>query len=143
MSHQAAAGFNLPLENVDKFIAYAEKNLPKVERYHSVWTMQGDKGEIIRQLALLDDHYGPGFEEILIYDEVYATEENMLKIGAKLNTVKINGPDLDYIRFRYSDDLPQLPTVLGIIGKPNENEFRGMITPQLFIEDWQTKELEL
>lgn len=141
--HQAAAGFNLPAENVDKFIEYAEKNLPKVEKYFTVWTMDGDKALIVSQMNELEAHYGNGFEEILIYDEVYATKENTAIIGAKQNVFKVTGPGMDYLKFRHSTGLPQLPRVLGIVGTPNENEWNGMVTPQLFIKDWIEKELDL
>lgn len=141
--HQAACGFSLPAENIDKFITYSEQYLPPTERYYSAWTIEGNKGEIIRQLAELDNHYGTDFKEILIYDEVYLTDDNVAILGANQNTVKITGSDMDYIRFRYVKEVPEPKQILGIVGTPNENHFNGTVTPQLFIKDWVVKKLEL
>ena len=141
--HQAAAGFSLPVENIEKFIEYSEANLPPFEQYYSAWKIDGDRVAVIEQLVKLDAHYGPGFEPVLLYDEVYCTEQNTSLIGANANTLRILTDDLTYIKFRHKNGLPNLPTVLGVLGSPNENEFNNMISYQIIVSDYVENELEL
>lgn len=141
--HQAAHGLSLPVENIEKYLEYAEANLPKFEKFYSVFLCEGDKSQVIAQLEDLSMHYGPGFEEILLYDEIYLMPGMAAVIGAKSNTLRIVTDQLTYIKFRHKGDLPEDNQMLKIVGKPNMNYFNGMTIPQMIIEDWENEELIL
>ena len=120
-----------------------EKVLPKTEKFHSVVLMEGSKAEIITELSLLDEHYGPGFEEILIYDEIYITPGAAQIIGKNNNTLRIQTNPVTYMAFRFKDELPEAEKVMRLVGTPNLNDFNGMLTPQIFLKDWEMEELSL
>ena len=141
--HQAAHGLSIPADKVEEYLEYAEANLPKFEKFYSVFICEGDKSAVIAQLENLDSHYGPGFEEILLYDELYLMPGMAQIIGAKNNTLRIQTDELTYIKFRHKGDIPQDNKMLKIVGKPNMNYFNGMATAQIFLEDWEEGDLVL
>jgi len=141
--HQAAFGWEMPVDKVNSFIDYTESKLPKVEKYYSVWEVEGNMQAVLAELSKLDAHYGPGFEPILIYTKVYGTEKNVDIIGAKQNTLRIQTPEVNYIKFRYKDGLPHLPSVFNIVGEPNKNDFNNTVSYQLFIKDIEAEKIQL
>ena len=141
--HQPAHGLSIPAENIEKYLDYAEENLPVFERFYSVFTFKGDKTTIIAQLEALDPHYGPGFSEILLYDEFFLMPDMAQLIGAKENTLRIQTDELTYIQFRNKGDVPECNKMVKIVGKPNMNHYGGMVTPQIIIEEWENMELIL
>lgn len=141
--HQSAFGFSLPGNLLSDLEQHMEKVLPKTEKFHSIVLMEGSKAEIITELSLLDEHYGPGFEEILIYDEIYITPGAAQIIGKNNNTLRIQTNPVTYMAFRFKDELPEAEKVMRLVGTPNLNDFNGMLTPQIFLKDWEMEELSL
>lgn len=141
--HQSAFGFSLPVEHLEDFEQYIEQILPETKKFYSVMTMNGSKPIIISQLSELEQHYGPGFEEILLYDEVYLTEGTAQIIGQKQDTLKIQTDDITYIGFRFKSELPQSRKTMKIVGTPNLNNYNDIITPQIIIKDWELIDLTL
>ena len=142
LGHQPACGISLPKENLDKFLSYANNELPPFERQFNVWELGNNKSEIIEILDLLSSHYGTDFPEILLLDKVYINN-NAEIVGQHKNTLRVMGKDLTYVHFRYKGDLPENSKVLQIIGKPNINEWMGLKQPQIIIEYIEEQELEL
>ena len=141
--HQAAFGWKLHKDKVEAFLNYAETNLPPFEQYYSVFQMANDKGAIITQLEELKEHYGPGFDDILLYDEFYLNEDMAQLIGAKNNTLRIQTDELTYIGFKYKGEIPEEGKIIRIVGKPNINYYNGQSIPQIIITDFETVDLVL
>lgn len=139
--HQAAAGLSIPKENIDKFIDYANLTLPKVELSYDVWEVEGDKEKVVLALADFEEHYITHFKEPLLLDKVFI-DNNITILGQRQNTVKIDS-DVELIRFRYAEELPNTGSLLSVIGRPSINRYMGMEKPQIIIEDWQEEEIVL
>lgn len=141
--HQGAFGWSLPADKIDEYLKYADDNLPPFEKYYSVFTIEGDKTAVIEALEIFDMHYGPGFEEILLYDELYLMPEMVNIIGEKQNTLRIRTDELTYMAFRFKGTPPEAGKIMKLVGKPNMNYFNGTSTPQIILEDWVLQDLEL
>ena len=147
--HQAAFGGSITKENLEKFIEYANENLPKVEKHFTVDfdianLSPADKANAIEQLFALDSHIGNDITPILLHDEIDIAPEDIQLIGKNNNTLKIYKNGIVYIKFKAKNyELPTTMKTYRIVGKPNMNEWNGDTTPQLFIEELEEKELAL
>lgn len=151
--HQAAAGFEIPTENLEKFLAYVDDNLPPVVKEYNValsLTEEKDAQEAIKEISILEDHLASDFKEVLIYDEFVARAGDIQLRGAKQDTLIIRNPinGMEYIKFRHKngtstsgfgkinfDGNEYDGGLLRIVGKPSINEFNGVETAQLVIVD--------
>lgn len=67
-------------------------------------------------------------------------------MGAKKDTVKIEAPNgVAFMKFKADDLIAEIqsrtqPFEIEVVGKPNLNSWNGMITPQIFIEDYDIHE---
>lgn len=142
--HASAAGFSLPLSNVEPFLEYAKANLPPFERKYLVdFKLDGAKDEIVRSLELLQNHYGPGFEEVLLYDEIIVNPEDIRILGQKNNVINIDKGGFEYIQFNFKGEMPTTTSKMKIVGKPSVNRWMDKITPQLIIEAYEHSPVEL
>jgi single-stranded-DNA-specific exonuclease len=146
--HQAAFGWSIPVENIEKFRAYAEEKLPKVEKiYYATFGHKIDEDLVaaIPKLNELNEHAGPGFEEVLIYTRIDFIPSSANLIGKKANVLTLTDhkTGLEFIKFRFNDEIPERAMTMKIVGKPNINEWQGVKKPQIIIEDYEFVELEL
>jgi len=70
-------------------------------------------------------------------------ESNLEIIGKKSNIIKIQYQGIEYIMFRAKEVINKIPDTnsykINLIGKPNVNEWRGNIVPQIIMEDCEIK----
>jgi hypothetical protein len=129
--------------------------LPAYEAQHLValdLTTLPNPGEAIESVSELAPHAGTDFSEIKVLFEDEVELKNFRLIGAKQNTLSVKTKKgIACLKFFFkSKDLimtsngweykeKPLPTTfrMRIVGKPNMNEWQGVFTPQLFIEDFE------
>lgn len=143
--HQAAAGFSIKNENIDKFLDYANKHLPPFEKVYNVdFRLKGDKGTIIKEASKLIDHVGCDISELLIYDEINVLPSDFNIMGKNQNTLKIIKNGITYIKFGSgAEEIPEKPCTMRIVGAPNMNEWMGQVDPQVSVKEWEIIELQL
>lgn len=142
--HQSAFGYSIPKENIVKFLDYCDKNLPKYEPvFHTDFKLAGDKNATILQVAELKPHFGPGFPEVRVYDEIVVKPSNISIKGAKQNTLILNVEGVEYIAFGFKGELPMDTSIWKIVGKPSINEFMGNSKPQIKMDGWVIEPFDL
>ena len=142
--HKSAFGWQIPEENVDKFLKYCDDNLPKYEAvYFADFQLKGDKNQLISDSYELAEHAGPGFPQIVVYDEIVVAPSQITLMGARKTTLKLVVGGVEYIAFNFKGELPLDVSTWKIVGKPSLNEFRGNITPQVKMDGWVIEPFDL
>ena len=103
--------------------------------------------KIITDLARLEDIIGQGIEEpMLVIENISLTKEQFEIFGKNEDTISFMIDEIKYIQFKCKEG-NQLydwlqnawdendSVVFNIVGKPSINEYNGVRTPQIIIED--------
>ena len=103
--------------------------------------------KIVTDLARLEDIIGQGIEEpMLAIENISLTKEQFEIFGKNEDTISFTIDEIKYIQFKCKEG-NQLydwlqnawdendSVVFNIVGKPSINEYNGVITPQIIIED--------
>ena len=149
--HQGRFGLGIKIENIDAFLAKTDELLKDTSDeaiYFVDYIFSGADvpSENILEIAGLEDIYGKDVDESLIAIENLKITPEMVTIFRKTtNTIKISLPNgVSLMKFNASEDDCDLLSTnntgfveVNIIGKCNINEWNGMITPQVFIEDME------
>ena len=142
--HQSAFGYSIPLDKIDAFLTYCDNNLPPYEpTYHADFRLEGDRGQVILDIAELEPHYAPGFPDVVIYDEMLVKPSEISLRGEKKTTLVIQKNDIEYITFNFKDELPMFPSYWRIIGEPAINEWNGQLNPQVKLKGWSIEQIDL
>lgn len=141
--HPSASGISLPVQNIEKLLNYAEENLPPYEKKYFVdLELKENRKELIAELEVFKDHYGPGFDKILLYDEVVVYPHEIKILGAKQNVINIHKDGFEYIQFNFKGEIPTEPSLFKIVGEPSVNEWMGQKMPQLVMEAFEITSLD-
>ncbi len=149
--HPNAFGCGITDDKIQLFITITNEVLKNVQFipsytvdfiYHNVDV----KPEDITDIATLKNLWGQGIEEALIaLEDVPVTAENLNLMAKDKNpTLKITLPNkISIIKFKSSEEeFEKLYTEHGkvsinIIGRCSVNEWNGIITPQILVEDYE------
>ena len=149
--HPNAFGCGITDDKIQLFITVTNEVLKNVQFipsyivdfiYHNVDV----KPEDITDIATLKNLWGQGIEEALIaLEDVPVTAENLNLMAKDKNpTLKITLPNkISIIKFKSSEEeFEKLYTEHGkvsinIIGRCSINEWNGIITPQILVEDYE------
>ena len=149
--HPNAFGCGITDDKIQLFITVTNEVLKNVQFipsytvdfiYHNIDV----KPEDITDIATLKNLWGQGIEEALIaLEDVPVTAENLNLMAKNKNpTLKITLPNkISIIKFKSSEEeFEKLYTEHGkvsinIIGRCSINEWTGMITPQILVEDYE------
>lgn len=150
VGHPNAFGLSIKEENIQSFIDKTDtalKDMSDEAIYYVDYIFEGQNcnPQIILDIAEMDDYWGSEIDEALVAINELKVTKNMVTVYRKKdNTLKItlnNGVSI--MKFGASDELCEKLTdkntgfvEMDICGKCNANEFRGLITPQIFIEDY-------
>jgi single-stranded-DNA-specific exonuclease len=148
VGHPNAAGLSISVNNIDKFLDRTDKLLADTAeepmyKVDYIWTADNIDKQKILQIAAFDPYIGQGFPEPLIaISGLRVTKDNIKMM--KSNTVKITTPsNVPIICFSMSDEeYEQLYSengeiIINVIGLCNQNEWNGMITPQIIMKDYE------
>ena len=98
--------------------------------------------KIVTDLARLEDIIGQGIEEpMLAIENISLTKEQFEIFGKNEDTISFMIDEIKYIQFKCKegnqlyDWLQNDSVVFNIVGKPSINEYNGVRTPQIIIED--------
>lgn len=148
--HPNAFGISIKENNLQSFIAKTDEALKDMSDeaiYYVDYIFEGQNcnPQIILDIAEMDDYWGSEIDEALVAINGLKITKDMVTVYRKKdNTLKItlnNGVSI--MKFGASDELCEKLidkntgfVEMDICGKCNANEFRGLITPQIFIEDY-------
>ena len=104
-----------------------------------------DLEDLIEDIYDYREIYGQGFPEPLIYvDNIYINKANISIIGKNKDTVKFSKNGIVYIRFRAKDLIEEMDQHVNmnfkLVGRANMNEWNGVFTPQIFIDNYELTE---
>lgn len=154
--HDNAAGVCIDFKKVEKFHKYANKALEKIDFGQGVYEvnfvrqgMDRDLSAMVKNLSYYERLWGQGMPEpLILIDNIPLDQVRIQVIGAKKDTLKFYYNDITYIKFRAEKEIKLLEEAqrkgskLSVIGKPNLNEFNGIINAQIMIADFETEDVE-
>lgn len=155
IGHPGAFGCFIKEKNISPFISSTNeilKDMPSEPIYRVDYifkdiSVDGDK---ILDIADLDYLWGKDIQPSLIAIEGLKVTKDMLRLmgGENNPTLKISLPNkVSIIKFKSSEEeyeslLSEGYTKINIIGECNRNEFNGIVTPQLFLKDYEIIEYQ-
>lgn len=150
IGHPQAFGLKISQKNIQDFITKTDialKDMSDEAIYYVDYIFEGQNcnPQTILDIANMTSYWGTELEESLVAIKGLKVTSNMVNIYRKAtNTIKIsltNGISL--MKFNADEELCEKLTSqnsgfieMDIIGKCNQNEWNGNITPQIFIEDY-------
>ena len=152
LGHNNAFGVKIQKENIDKSIEILNENLKDVDMEYCIpvdFSLDESQFEIsfIRRMADLKKYYGVNFKQpYILVKNVLITHDNTEIIGKNLNTWKIvNDSGIEFVKFNFEDDDALYEKLLecngnfyiNVIGKVGFNNFNGVLTPQMVVEDYE------
>lgn len=150
IGHPQAFGLKIPQRNIKDFIAKTDlalKNMSDQAIYYVDYIFEGQNcnPQIILDIANMSSYWGSEIDEALVAVTGLKVTKEMVDVYRKsTNTIKISlSNGISIMKFNADEELCSKLTdnntgfvELDIVGKCNQNEFRGLITPQIFIEDY-------
>lgn len=149
--HQGAFGLGITANNIQAFIEKTDlilKDISEEAIYYVdyIFNEQNLKSEKILSIAKMESLWGKDVEEsliavehlkvipsqVVIYDKKGLTIKITLENGIVLMIFNASEKDCDILKNNNDGYIE-----INIVGKCNENEWMGRITPQIFIEDYE------
>jgi len=153
--HQGAFGVEIHKDNIPKVIELINEQLKDMDftPYYEVdFVIEADDLDIvfIKAMDELKDFYGQGIEESLVYiNNIKINKSDINLMGKNSDTIKFTYNDeIIFIKFKVNENDLILKwlndwenddefIVINVIGKAGLNNFNGILTPQVIIEDYQ------
>ena len=153
--HGNAAGFSIPVSNVDKLINYANTKLADMDFNEGVYDVDFiitnnsvDLEELITDLCRGAKFWGQANPEPVIAVEGMRVKRTDISIiGSNSDTIRFTYNGIVYLKFKANDLINKLKDIhddmlINIVGRANVNRWGGRITPQILIDDMEIKSLE-
>lgn len=150
--HDNAAGCSIKNNDLDELHRRANIDLAQYdfgEDYYEVnferQALNDDLSNLITELANFKDVWSQQNDEPLIYiKDLHFTRKDVQIMGRNQDTIKIVKNGIAYMKFFAKDMIEELrqygDITMEIVGKANLNNWNGIITPQIFIENYEIKE---
>ena len=150
--HANAAGYAIDSDKIDSLLNYANNALAEVnfgENVHDVNFSRagsdGDLAALITEIGSYTNIWGQNIGEPLIHVSHIKVDPAAVRImGANKDTVRIDYNGISFMKFRAGDLIQELnggPIEMEVVGRANLNEWGGRYTPQLFIDDYDIKNI--
>ena len=150
--HANAFGVNLDLDKKDEAINVMNNILRDVEydstyRVDFILDIEDICIKLITELARFEDIVCQGIEEpMLAVENISLTKDCFEIFGKNEDTISFTIDEIKYIQFKCKDGNPLYDWIqnawdendsvtFNIVGKPSINEYNGVRTPQIIIED--------
>ena len=152
--HDNASGIGIMEQNIFPFLNYANQELKNVDFGENFYEVNFELdafenvGELIFDLGREEGIFGQHNNEPVIHiTKLYAYPKDIQIMGKKQDTVKIENNGVSYMFFKCADRLEEFDKkdgmVIELVGKPNINHWGGNITPQIFVTNFEVKDLDL
>ena len=152
--HANAAGYAIDGDKIDSLLNYANNALAAVnfgENVHDVnFSRMGSDSDLktlITEIGSYSGIWGQNTGEPLVHvSNIKIDPSNVRIMGANKDTVRIDYNGISYMKFRASDLIEELQNnsdsiEMEVVGRANLNEWGGRYTPQLFIDDYDIKNI--
>ena len=146
--HDNAAGYSIDSNKLEKFIEFANKDLPQ-DAFENCYTVdyaldgRKDNSLLLASLASHPEFFGNHIEEIKIIVKNISLA-NIMVMGTNKDSMKISYNGIDYVRFKDLDFVEEISTnrvkLLTVYGRANLNTFMGRTSVQVFIDDYELEE---
>lgn len=151
--HSNAHGVTIKSSNIDKLIAYANRELANInfnEGFYEVdFIVNGNCSyldQMIEELAAGGEYWGQGCPEALIAVENISIDTNQISYkGADRTTVAFTFNGIEYIKFKDEKLVDYLSQFngkinLSVVGTPQINEWGGRKTKQIMLKEIEIKQ---
>ena len=157
--HQSAFGLGLPAEKVEAFIDYTNevlKDMASEPVYYVDYIYQDGKVDpnAIIEIAEMEYLWGKDMDEpFIVIEDLFITSDMVtlmspdkkptLKITLKngISLIKFNSSQEEYEKFLSAKSYCSKKVTL--VGRCNKNEWNGWVTPQILIEDYNIKNIDV
>lgn len=151
MGHSLAAGYSLPMNNLNKMLDKTNQELAQYDFNDDCYEVNfertckaADLNSLIMEIADYDFLWMNNNAEPLIHiTDINLSKDDIQVIGRNKNTVKWNINGITYIKFFADDMIEELSKydymTIEIVGKANMNYWAGRAYPQIIIENYQIK----
>lgn len=150
VGHPNAFGLQIHEDAIPAFIQQTDdilKDMSDEAIYYVDYIFKGQDvdGSVILTIADMDDYWGTELDEALVAIEGLKVTASMVDVYRKAtNTIKISlNNGISIMKFNADEELCEKLTTnntgymkMDIIGKCNKNEWNGVASPQIFIEDY-------
>lgn len=146
--HDNAAGWGLNGEKLQSLIKYANTHLnaSDFENCYTVdYILDGNdyNEDLLMTLAAHPEYFGNHIDEATVVVKNIPLM-NVMPMGTNKDSMKISYNGIDYVKFKdeafVEEILKDRTKKLTIYGRPNRNEFNGMVSTQVFITDYELTE---
>lgn len=149
MGHDNAFGCSIFNQNLIDFHNYANKKLANIDFGVNVYNVDferkansNDLESIIYDLEDYKEVWGQDNPQPLLYiKDISLLPQDIVIMGKNQDTIKFIKDGITYIKFRAKDIIPEFFQYdmmrINIVGKSAVNEWRGIYTPQIIIEDFE------
>lgn len=151
--HANAHGIEIKAENLIEVNKLINEQLKDVEidtdTYEVDFVIPSNQlnEKFIKEIYKLRDLWGFKVEEpSIVITDMKVNKDEINLIGKKKNTVKWKHKNIEYIKFKYSEDEfnemfnEECSYVIDVVGKCSLNEYMGNAIPQIIMEDFEVKE---
>lgn len=151
--HASAFGYAISDDNFNDFVNYTNEDLKDFEfapvyKVDFIFNGADFQSNIILKIAELKSIWGQGIEEPYVAIRRLAVHKNNVSLLSKDKnpTLKITLPNgTNIMKFKSSEEEYEVltsaeVTYIDLVGKCSANEWNGMTTPQILIEDYEVVE---
>ena len=146
--HAMAAGFSVPLKNIEAFTTYANEKLADVNFNEGVYQVDfvkqssDDIHSLVLEIGGASELWAKGNEEpYIVVRDIILSPEEIQTMGGNKDTVKFHACGVDFLKFKdsaFAEKLKSMKEIkITVLGRANLNNFMGNISPQMFIEDYE------
>lgn len=148
--HDNAFGVSIKKTNKDRLINYANEQLAHLEDDSSLYEVDflfdgtsEEIGDLVFELDKFSHRWGKGFPEAVIGVKDMVVDRSQIAVMGKTgDTVKITHNGVKYMFFRQDiatvQSLIENQTLrLNLVGTAKVNYFNGIVSPQIFVEDFE------
>ena len=154
--HANAFGISIPDSRLRAFHELANEALKDIDFGENVYDVNFVRGadasdlyDLVVDLASQNGIWGQGSPEpVVCVEEISCSPRDVRIMGSNQDTLKIEYNGMSYLKFRATDMINELKSYpvdaqlkLSVVGRCNLNEWMGRKTPQLFIDDYEIKNI--
>ena len=149
LGHPLAFGCSISSYNLDKFFSYSNDSLKDVELGEKCYSvnfirdaMDNDIDNLIRDVGEYGYIWSNQNDEPTLYiDNIILSTNEIQIIGTNRDTVKFIKNGITYIKFKANELIDELSgmkdIIMKIVGRCNINEWNGIKSPQIIIDDYE------